>query len=681
MILFSNWLHWFMVLTFTSLVNVVPFSGDTLNSNNSDREFVVVNSHAAVTLSNSTTNFNLGNAIAQASDVVRIHDIQGASHSSKLVGDTVTDVPGVITLVLGSGSGRGFYMQDPNPDDDDATSEGIFVFLGNSQIPNPSVGQSVAVTGRVSEFRPGNNANNLTTTQINANVAGGAVETIDSLGTITPTVIGTGGRIPPNTAINDDFTASDRGNVETEGDFEPASEGIDFYESLESMLVQINNPLAVSPTNGFGEIWLLPDNGANATRRTARGGSRISPKDFNPERIQIDDAPAISGRSPEVSVGATLGTITGIVDYNFNSYEILPFSITVNSPSSLTREVTNLAPEGNNLTVATFNVENLDPKLEEIDKVNEQQKSNVDDDLGNGKFAALADRIVNNLRSPDIICLEEIQDNTGAEINDGVVDANRTYEELMSAIVSIGGPAYDYRQINPVERQDGGQPGGNIRVGFLFNPNRVQFVDRAGGSSTTNTTVNNVSGQPELSVSPGRIAPTNPAFNDSRKSLVGEFIFQGQKLFAIANHWNSKGGDQPLYGPNQPPVLTTETQRRQQAQVINDFVDSILAVDSKANIVVLGDLNDFEFSEPLNILRGRPSGQGKTVLRNLVETLPANERYTYNFQGNAQVLDHILVSQNLFKRLKGYDVVHINSEFADRDSDHDPSVAQFNLSS
>ncbi|KAF3889093.1 MULTISPECIES: endonuclease/exonuclease/phosphatase family protein [Nostocales] len=655
----SSWLHWLMVLMFTSLINIVPFSSDLVNSNN------II--------------YGLENAIAQASDTVRIHDIQGASHTSKLVDETVTDVPGIVTLVLGSGSGRGFYIQDPNQDNDDATSEGIFVFLGNSSIPNPNIGQSVAVTGRVGEFRPGNNTSNLTTTQISANGTGGAVRVIDSLGKINPTIIGVEGRIPPNTAISDDFTAGDRGNVETEGDFEPASEGIDFYESLEGMLVQINNPVAISPTNEFGEIWVLPDNGSNATGRTIRGGSLISSKDFNPERIQIDDAPAISGKSPEVNVGATLGTITGIVDYNFNTYEVLPFSITVNAPSSLTKETTNLTPQGNNLTIATFNVENLDTKIEALDKVNAQQQSNVDDDLGSGKFTALADRIVNNLRSPDIISLEEIQDNTGAEINDGVVEADRTYEELINAIAVSGGPVYDYRQINPVEREDGGQPGGNIRVGFLFNPNRVQFVDRAGGGSTTNTTVNNINGQPELSVSPGRIDPTNPAFNDSRKSLVGEFIFQGQKLFVIANHWNSKGGDQPLYGPNQPPVLTTETQRRQQAQVINDFADKILAVDPKANIVVAGDLNDFEFSEPLNILKGKSGGSGKTVLRNLVETISANERYTYNFQGNAQVLDHILVSQNLFKKLKGYDVVHINSEFVAQDSDHDPSVAQFNL--
>jgi uncharacterized repeat protein (TIGR01451 family) len=91
-----------------------------------------------------------------------------------------------------------------------------------------------------------------------------------------------------------------------------------------------------------------------------------------------------------------------------------------------------------------------------------------------------------------------------------------------------------------------------------------------------------------------------------------------------------------------------------------------------ANIVVAGDLNDFEFSNPLTTLES-------AGLNTLIETLPQNERYTYNFEGNAQTLDHIQVSNNLLSKLDGYDVVHINSEFADQDSDHDPSVARFNL--
>ena len=83
----------------------------------------------------------------------------------------------------------------------------------------------------------------------------------------------------------------------------------------------------------------------------------------------------------------------------------------------------------------------------------------------------------------------------------------------------------------------------------------------------------------ELSFSPGRVDPTNSAFNASRKPLAGEFTFNGQKLFVIGNHFNSKGGDDPLFGRFQPPTLSSETQRNQQAQIVNNFVDSILALN------------------------------------------------------------------------------------------------------
>ncbi len=605
---------------------------------------------------------------------VRIRNIQGAIHTSSLATQTVSNVPGVVTALIGTGSGRGFYMQDPTADtgpNPNSTSEAIFVFLGSSTIPNPTVGQSVQVSGRVDEFRPANNATNLTTTQINATVAGAAVGAIASLGTITPTIIGNGGRTQPTTFIQNDFTTA--GNVETGGDFDPTTEGIDFYESLESMLVQVNNPVVVGPTNNFGEFYVLPDNGANATGRTNRGGIAVSATDFNPERIQIDDTllnpPTNGSLSPVTNVADKLSTVTGVIGYSFSNYELLNTAqIPQASVTSggLTKEVTNLTGNASQLTVATFNVENLDPS-------------------DTAKFPAIANRIVTNLKNPDIINVEEIQDNNGAT-NDGVVAADTTYNTLISAIKTAGGPTYEFRQINPVNNQDGGEPGGNIRVGFLYNPSRVTFVvsealeeDRTGGTSTTATTVNTVSGAPALSASPGRIDPTNAAFNTSRKPLVGEFQFNGQQVFVIANHFNSKGGDQPLFGPNQPPVLSSETQRLQQAQIVNNFVDSILAVDANANVIVAGDLNDFQFSEPLNIVRGMPGGSGTAVLQNLIETLPENERYTYNFQGNAQVLDHILASNNLAKNLAGFDVVHINSEFAEQDSDHDPSVARFNI--
>ncbi len=584
-----------------------------------------------------------------------IRTIQGAVHLSPLAGQAVGNVPGVVTALRANG----FYLQDPNPDNEPATSEGIFVFTGAA--PAVRVGNVVSVRGTVGEFRPGCNPSsctardsafsNLTITQINSANANVTVTAVGSPTALpAPTIIGAGGRVPPALVIEDDTS----GSVETGNTFDPAQDGIDFYESLEGMLVQVNNAVAVGPTNDFGEIPVLADNGANANVRTTRGGIVIRPEDFNPERIIIDDA--IVNGEPRVNVGDRFpGAIVGVIDYSFGNFKLLN-TAALPAPVSgkLTRE-TAAAESANGLSIATFNVENLDPAD------------------GPAKFDALAAIIVNNLRSPDIIALEEVQDNNGPT-NDAVVDANLTYETLIAAIQASGGPAYDYRQVNPVDDQDGGEPGGNIRVGFLFRTDAdgLKFVDRATGEdpSTAGTRVVDHPSGPRLSLSPGRITPTDPAWEASRKPLVGEFKYRGETLFVIANHFRSKGGDQPLFGRFQPPARSSEEQRHEQARLVNEFVDSILAADADANIAVLGDLNDFQFSETLDIVKGG-------ALVNLIETLPVPEQYTYVFEGNSQALDHILVSKNLYAALVGYDVVHVNAEFVDQISDHDPQVARF----
>ena len=95
----------------------------------------------------------------------------------------------------------------------------------------------------------------------------------------------------------------------------------------------------------------------------------------------------------------------------------------------------------------------------------------------------------------------------------------------------------------------------------------------------------------------------------------------------------------------------------------------ILAADSRAAIAVLGDLNDFQFSRTLEILEG-------AGLANLMKTLPAEEQYSYVFDGNSQVLDQILVSRSLASTRPEYDSVHVNAEFPDQASDHDPQITR-----
>jgi predicted extracellular nuclease len=140
----------------------------------------------------------------------------------------------------------------------------------------------------------------------------------------------------------------------------------------------------------------------------------------------------------------------------------------------------------------------------------------------------------------------------------------------------------------------------------------------------------------------------------------------------VANHFSSKGDD-PLFGRWQPPVRASEIARHGQAQAVNDFVDELVAADPRANVIVLGDINDFEFSATVRLLEGG-------VLTTLMDTLPKAERYSYVFEGNSQVLDQILVSNRLFSTFRvDYDPVHVNAEFADQASDHDPQVARLDL--
>ena len=260
-------------------------------------------------------------------------------------------------------------------------------------------------------------------------------------------------------------------------------------------------------------------------------------------------------------------------------------------------------------------------------------------------------------------------------MDDQVVDASLTYKAIINAILENGGPVYEFRDIPPLNNRDGGETGGNIRVGFLFRTDRgVAFWDKPGGDAVNEVGLNRDDTGVSLTANPGRIQPNAYAFFESRKPLVGEFVFRGQKIFVILNHFNSKGGDTALYGSIQPPVQNSEFQRKRQAQAVHDFATEILQLDPDARIIIMGDLNDFQFSETLTTLMGRD-------FTNLISILPPEQQYTYIYEGNAQVLDHMVVSRTIFESLSYFDVVHLNSIYHEdfNLSDHDPLIAIFEM--
>lgn len=567
--------------------------------------------------------------IAAVPPRVSIMDIQGSGHTSPYAGDSVA-TSGIVTAV----AGNGFYVQDASGDGDPATSDAVFAYTGSA--PTVATGDSVVIAGVVHEYRPGNDRRNLTVTELDHPAV-----TVASRGNAPPAAVRVGhhGRLPPTEVIDDDALTA----------FEPALDGIDFFESLEGMRVFVPGAVSVSVTNRYGEIWVVADGGAGATGMNARGGITISGGDFNPERIQIDDA-LLAGRSPRVEVGDRLGDITGVVSYSFGNFEVLPSTLDPPLPAAGSRETTLLDAGARELTVAAFNVENLNRR-------------------DNERLAMLGQLIAGNLGAPDVVVLEEIQDDSG-ESNDGTVSAAGLWGDVIAAVALAGGPAYDFREVAPEDGADGGAPGANIRVGILFQPARLRVVDRGTAGPEDAVEVVDTGNGPVVSPSPGRVDPLNDAWRYTRKPLAVEMIFAGHRVFLVGCHFSSRSGSSPLFGAVQPPLVGRADKRVEQARVVQAFVSALLDIDPGARVVVLGDFNDFQFSEALGVLCG--------PLVDLTERLAREERYTYNYEGNSQALDHILVSPALATGA-GVDVVHVCADFDESVSDHDPVTARLSF--
>ncbi len=562
-----------------------------------------------------------------------IGSLQGTSHISTFVNSSVSNIAGIVT----ARDGNGFWMQDGG-DGNALTSDAIYVFVSSTG-SKPLVGDSVLVGGRVLEFRPGNDASNLTTTEISATSAFAGSWTLQSSNNALPSAVLIGPGFLPPTAL-----APSVGNVETALGYvlRPQQYSMDFYESMEGMRVSLPSAISSGPTNvGTGETALYAGVSPGSLV-SPRGGLVLAPGQFNGQRIIIDNR--ISA-TPSVNSGAQLSGVTGVLDYSFNNYKLLVTEPATVVSNALARQSVAIAP--GRFGMASYNVENLGGNA------------------AASRFTAIAGQLANNVGAPHLISLQEIQDNDGAT-NSGTTSASTTLNNLAGALNAATGRTYAWVSVTPQNNTDGGQPGGNIRQAFMYDTARVSFAGVVGAALdgvTANATPN---GQIALNLGAGRIDPTNSAFANSRKPLVTQFSVDGQQIIVIANHFNSKGGDQPLYGPAQPPVNSSEVQRLAQAQVVGSFVAGLLAINPNANIVVTGDLNDFQFAATLAPLAA-------AGLTNMASTLPDNERYTYAFEGNLQTLDHMWVSSNLLNNGGAvFDVVHANAEFFDQVSDHDP---------
>src|SRR5690349_10328084 len=336
---------------------------------------------------------------------VSIMEIQGSSLTSPFDADSVM-TSGLVTVVTNSG----FYLQDPAGDGDDATSDAVFVYTGTA--PSVKAGDETRVEGVVHEYLPGNDTSNFTVTEFDHPRV-----FVSAHGRALPPPV----RLSPN-------------GRHAPSDLHAA---IAFYESLEGMRVTVTAPRVVQQTNVFGEVWVVP----GGLTTSPRGALAATPDNAHPERVQLDDA-LLATRMPAFEVGDVLGDVTGVVTYSFGNYELLIDTPPTKQGGTLSREVTTLQRGPTDVRLASFNLRNLQPT--DINRMDE-----------------IARVIVSHLDSPEIMGVEEIQDDSGP-LDDGTVDATATLTALTAAIRHADGPSYDFREVLPANDKDGGEPGGNI---------------------------------------------------------------------------------------------------------------------------------------------------------------------------------------------------------------------------
>lgn len=577
------------------------------------------------------------------SDRLAISQVQGTGHRSPYDGKKVGCVAGIVTAI----DGGGFYMQSEISDSDTSTSDGIYIDL--LTFATVKVGDEVLISsGEIREYNPaGIGENSLSRTSLRTS----EVEVLSSGKDLpAPVLLGEGGRAIPDRVVENDVN----GYVgQNDALFDPDEDGMDFFESLESMRVQVNNAVAVSSVNSYNEVTVIADSGKNASGLSPFGVLLLAEDDANPERIMLDDKLI---RMPDIMLGDVFTQpIIGIVDYDFENYRILPTEKLVFQSMGLVDEITNVeAPvlKSTQISVASLNLLNLS-HLESPERVE-----------------GYASMIVGKLGSPDILVLQEVMDDDG-RLDSAVVTANENMESFTAAIKSMGGPDYRWFNIDPERNADGGIDGGNIRVVIIYRMDRgLKILSALPGTAGQEVGLTGQGTDLALTQNPGLIWPNNTAFSQSRKPIIAQFQFLDQNFFVVGAHFNSKGSDGPLYGDRQPPNLDSERQRIAQAKAVNGFVKDILELDPQARILVAGDLNDFPWSETLKTLSG-------TQLTNLFDTIDRQQWFTYIYEGNAEVMDQMLLSESFMQSLNEFKPFHLNSvSLAEQQlSDHDPIIA------
>ncbi len=597
---------------------------------------------------------------------IAIHDIQGSGTTSPFVNQTVSTT-GIVTGLRSNG----FFIQTPDAqaDADPNTSEGILVFTSGAPPAAAAIGNNVTVTGTIVEFIPSTDPSSPSETEFNNT---GLSVSLNSTGNPLPAAI---------TLTAADTLVNDINNLER---FEGMRVKVNSLTAISPTQGTVNEPNATSATNGvfygvitgiarpFREPGIQVPDPVPTPSPSGTPPPNVPRFDANPERLRVDSDAQPGATALEVSTGAVITNIIGPLDYVFRSYTILPDAATPPGLSGVTSGIPVPKPLVNELTVASFNMQRF------YDTTDDPGTSDVvlTPTAFNNRLNKASLAIRNVMRTPDVIGVEEMENLTTLQAvatkvnNDAVAagDPNPNYQAFLSEGNDIGG----------------------IDVGFLVKTARISVIDVTQFGLST-TYIDPTTGSPALlnDRPPLVMRATAPAPN-------GPYAFT-----VIVNHLRSlSGADTADANGNRIRV-----KRRAQAEYLANLIQARQVADPSERIISVGDYNAFQFNDGLvdviGTIKGTPTPPDQVVyassdlvnpdLTDLIETLPADQRYSFTFDGNAQTLDHELVNPNMLQSFTRLFYGRNNGDYPDsyrndpnrpeRISDHDMPVAYFTLGS
>jgi predicted extracellular nuclease len=631
--------------------------------------------------------FNIPLAVSQPAPFVAIDVIQGvksttAQSLSPYAGQRVA-TSGVVTTILSNA----FFIQTPDAqaDTNPLTPEGIEVYTSTK--PTVSIGNIVSVTGTVQTY-PAVTASKTPASEITSPT----VTVTDSTNTVLPAPI----------TLTKDMTAPD---------------SLWQFTPYEGMRVSIPSMTAISGTDGsltestettvtngyfYGVIGDTPrpfrEPGIDIRDPFAPLPANVAHFDDNPERIIVTTTLS-GGSSIELSTGTVLPNVTGVLDFTYSSDSYFdPSRLILDASYDRTQVTPNLVPQpvmakaSNEFVVASFNIERFFNTLSSDDKYAVPQgvscfsgdaskgtnlcaseAVDVIQTAYNGRLKKLGLAIENVLLLPDVVTLEEVENQSVAN-------------DIAAQINSDTGIPGLYTALSTDNQTYFSNDGTGISVGFLVK----NTVDNLGftqiGQASTFTP------------STGSLTTLNDrpwlVLNAGIKRAAGT---KDYPVTVIVNHMKS------LINVNSTTSNSTRLKKELQSEAIASYINTAQA--NGQHVISGGDFNAFEFSDGYtdtlatytntNVL---PSDQvvqpgvAGIVTPSLIDlplTLPAAQRWSYQEDGSAQILDHMVITQDLQATGVRFAYAHLNADFPisaysntttpARVSDHDAAVGYFIL--